>query len=265
MPTVSIDGIKLHYIDTGGDHTPVLLVPAFPFNSQMWEPQIESLSERFRLIAPDLQGFGRSDAPDDRSRYSMDSYADQLNELLDHLSLDRVVLCGLSMGGYIAFAFIRRYVERARALVLADTRAEADAPDGRDKRSAQQAQVQAEGVEGVIETLATALLAEATQEKKQDVVERVKQLMFNPAAGFIGALEAMKNRPDSTDLLSKITVPTLVIVGENDRVTPPEAARKIHEHIGRSRLVVVPEAGHLSNLEAPEAFNGALAEFLNTV
>jgi pimeloyl-ACP methyl ester carboxylesterase len=125
--------------------------------------------------------------------------------------------------------------------------------------------VRDEGTAPLIDVLPGALLGEATLQKKPDVVARVKEIMVeNPAAGFIGALESMKQRIDSTDDLTGIDVPTLVIVGEHDGVTPPEAARKLHEHIGGSRLVVIPEAGHLSSLEAPEAFNGALAEFLGS-
>ncbi len=263
MAIATVDGTRINYLDSGGQGTPVLLVHAFPLNGEMWEPQIEALGERFRFIAPDLTGFGGSDVPEDRATYTMDGYADQLRGLLDELGIDKVALTGLSMGGYIAFAFLRKYRERVAALVLADTRAEADPPEGIEKRTNQQNQVEAEGTAGLIDVLAGALLGAPTSEKKPDVVERVKGLMDNPAAGFIGALESMKNRPDSTDDLAKINVPTLVIVGENDKVTPPDAARKIHEHVGGSRLVVIPEAGHLSNLEAPEAFNGALAEFLS--
>ena len=263
MPTVTADGTKINYTDTGGDATPVVLLHAFPLNSKMWEPQIEALSDRFRFIAPDLKGFGGSDAPEDTSTYSMDSYADQVAAVLDDLGLDKVVVAGLSMGGYIAFAFLRRHRDRVSALVLADTRAEADPPEGIEKRTNQQGMVRNEGTAGLIEALSGALLGEATREKKPDVVQKVKELMAeNGPSGFIGALEAMKGRPDSSDELTSIDVPTLVIVGEHDGVTPPDAARKIHEHVGGSRLVVIPEAGHLSNLEAPEAFNGALGEFL---
>jgi pimeloyl-ACP methyl ester carboxylesterase len=195
----------------------------------------------------------------------MDSYADDAAAVLDELGIDKAVLVGLSIGGYIAFAFLRRHADRVSALVLADTKAEADPPEGKEKRTNQQAQVRSEGTATLIEGLTGALLAEPTREKKPDVVETVKKLMDNPPAGFVGALEAMKNRPDSSAELSSIGVPTLVIVGENDGVTPPDAARKLHEHIGGSRLVVIPEAGHLSNLEAPEAFTGALAEFLGSL
>jgi 3-oxoadipate enol-lactonase len=265
MPTATVNGVEINYTDTGGSGTPVLLLHAFPLASEMWESQIESLGDRFRFIAPDLKGFGGSSAPEDRSEYSMDSYADEVAGLLDDIGVEKVTLAGLSMGGYIALAFLRRHGDRVAALVLADSRAEADPPAGIEKRSGQQELVGREGTAGLIEALVGALLGEATREKKPEVVERAKTLMDNPAAGFIGALEAMKGRPDSTGDLAGISVPTLIIVGENDGVTPPEASRKMHEHIGGSRLVVIPEAGHLSNIEAPEAFNGALAEFLTSL
>jgi pimeloyl-ACP methyl ester carboxylesterase len=166
------------------------------------------------------------------------------------------------MGGYVTFAFLRRHRDAIAALVLADTRAEADPPEGKERRSAQQVQVREQGTAGLIEGMTGALLGEATREHKPQVVARAKELMDNSPAGFIGALEAMKNRPDSSGDLAGIAVPTLVIVGENDGVTPPEASRKIHEYVGGSRLVLLPEAGHLSNLEAPEAFTNALDEFL---
>jgi pimeloyl-ACP methyl ester carboxylesterase len=228
----------------------------------MWQQQIESLGSRFRVIAPDLKGFGGSDAPSGESDYSMDGYARDLKGLLDEVGIDKAVLVGLSMGGYVAFAFLRLYPDSVRALVLADTRAEADPPEGKERRSAQQAQVREQGTAALIESLAGALLGEATRTSRPEVVERAKELMDNPGAGFIGALEAMKGRPDSSGELARIAVPTLVIVGENDGVTPPEASRKMHEHIGGSRLVVLPGVGHLSNLESPAEFTSALEDFL---
>ena len=265
MPQATVNGQQLAYGDTGGDGPVVLLVHAFPFNSTMWQPQVDALGDRYRLITPDLTGFGGSDAPEDRSSYTMDAWADQLAGLLDHLGLDKVVLGGLSMGGYASFAFLRRHRERVSALILADTRAEADPPEGIEKRTNQQGMVEREGTSGLIDALVGALLSEDTRTNKPDVVDHVRKAMDNPAAGFIGALEAMKGRPDSSDELASIDVPTLVIVGENDGVTPPDAARKIHEHVGGSRLVTIPSAGHISNLESPEAFNSAVAEFLGNL
>ena len=264
MPKVTSGDVSINYSDTG-DGIPVLLVHAFPLNSRMWEPQIDALSDRFRLIAPDLRGFGASDAPEDRSKYAVDAFADDLKAVLDDAGVGEAVVCGLSLGGYIAFAFLRKYRSMVKALVLADTRPEADAPENITKRSGQQELVANEGTAGLIEALSGALLGEPTREKKPDVVTHAKELMDNPPQGFIGALEAMKQRPDSSGELAAIDVPTLIVVGENDGVTPPDLSRNMHEHIGGSTLVVIPEAGHLASLEAPEAFNGALAEFLGTV
>jgi 3-oxoadipate enol-lactonase len=262
MPTVTTNGIKMNYVDTGGEGTPVLLVHGFPFNLKMWQPQIDALGDRWRLIAPDLKGAGESEGPDEPGRYTMDSYADELNGLLDELEIDKCVLAGLSMGGYIAFAFLRKYPERVVALVLADTRAEADPPEGVEKRTKQQEQIRGEGTAGIVDALTGALLSDTTKEKRPDVVQTLRDVMDNPARSYLGELEAMKTRPDSSDGLTSISVPTLIIVGEDDAITPPEASRKMHEHIGGSKLVVLPEAGHVSNLEVPDAFNGALAEFL---
>ncbi len=264
MPTVTANGSRVHYIDSGGGGTPVLLVHAFPLNAGMWQPQIDSLGGRFRLLAPDLKGFGSSEAPEEMTDYSVDAYADDLRGFLVALGLERVVLVGLSLGGYIALAFLRRHPEVVTALVLADSRAEADATEGKERRTAQQGQVREQGTAGLIESLAGALLAASTREKNPQIVDHAKRLMDNSPQGFISALEAMKNRPDSTEGLVKITVPTLILVGKNDAVTPPEASRKMHERVRGSHLVVLPDAGHLSNLEAPEAFNRALEEFLST-
>ena len=262
MPSVDSNGTRINYYDAGGSGTPVLFLHAFPFHSGQWEPQLQALGEAHRAITLDLRGFGGSDAPEDRSAYTMESYAGDAVAVLDDASVDKAVVVGLSMGGYIAFELWRRDRDRIAALVLADTRAESDPPEGIQKRSGQQELVSNEGTGGLIEALSGALLSTKTRESKPDVVQRAKELMDNPAAGFIGALEAMKKRPDSTGELTGIDVPTLVLVGEEDGVTPPDAARKIHEHVGGSKLVVVPEAGHISNLEAPDEFNGALADFL---
>ena len=262
MPSFTSTRTALAYLDTGRDGTPLVLLHGWPLSSRMWEPQIEFFGEAFRVVAPDLKGFGASDAPDDPKSYSMDGYADDVAALLDELGLPEVVLGGLSMGGYVCFAFLRRHAGRARALVLADTRAVPDTPEGARVRSAQQEQVAERGPGPLADSLIDTLLSESTRARKPDVVERVRKLMDQPAAGYIGALEAMKARPDSTPDLTRIAIPTLIIVGEEDRVTPPESARSMHEHIGGSQLAVIPEAGHLSNLEAPQAFNEALAGFL---
>jgi len=229
----------------------------------MWAPQLEHLSLRHRVIAPDFLGFGGSDAPDSMSRYTMLGFADLLAGLLDRLGLDRVTLAGLSMGGYVAFAFLRQYAERVTALVLADTRAAADTHEAFERRTDQQDQVARIGTTALIETLLGGLLSDHTRATRLDLVEQVRRLMANPAAGYIGALEAMKHRPDSTDELGRISVPTLVVVGEDDALSPPDVARDMHERITRSELALLPRAGHLSNVEAAEEFNAAVGRFLS--
>jgi 3-oxoadipate enol-lactonase len=265
MPSVSIRGTNVHYrqAGAGGAGPAVVLVHAFPLHSGMWDPQFGTLAGRYALVAPDLTGFGASDAPDDPAAYSMDGYADELAGLLDELGLDRVVLGGVSMGGYVAFAFLRRHRARVGALVLADTRPGPDTPEVAERRTKQQRQVAEEGTGPVIEAQLGVLLSDHTRRERPDVVDQTRRLMAaNPPAGFVGALEAMKRRPDSTAELAAIEVPTLVVVGEEDPVTPLDVAEDMTGRIPDARLVVVPRAGHLSSLEAPEAFNDAVGAFL---
>lgn len=262
MPTVTERGVTINYSDTGGGGAPVILVHGFPFDSSIWAPQIEALGDRYRVIAPDLMGFGASDAPDDPYAYSMAVFGDQIRAVVDDAGVRSVVLCGLSMGGYVCLDLWRRHRDVVEGLVLADTRAEPDTPDAIQKRSDQQDLIRAEGTRRFARTLIGGLLSE-TSRSRRDVTNRALAAMENPAQGYIGALEAMKARPDSTPDLVTIDVPALIVVGEHDTITPPEAARTMHEHIGGSQLVVMPEAGHVSNLEAPEAFNRALAGFVD--
>jgi pimeloyl-ACP methyl ester carboxylesterase len=263
MSSVDVNGVRIGYEDTAGSGTPVVLIHAFPFSARMWAAQIEGLADRARVITVDLRGFGHSEAPEDRTAYSMAAFAGDVKGAIDDIGIDRAVLCGLSMGGYVCFEFWRTYREAVAGLILADTRAEADSPQAIENRSSQQQQVAEKGVDGLADGLTTALLSDATRANKPDVVARARAIMDQSASGYIGALEAMKNRPDSTPDLIGITVPCLVIVGEDDGLTPPAMARKIHEHIGGSQMVVIPEAGHLSNLEDPQTFNGALTDFLS--
>jgi 3-oxoadipate enol-lactonase len=272
VPFAEVDGVRLHYLDgrsrgtgphAGTGEPAVVLLHAFPLHAGMWAPQIEALSASRRVIAPDLLGFGGSEAPESMYRYTMLGYADLVAGLLDHLGLERVVLAGLSMGGYVALAFMREHAHRVAGLILADTRAGADTTAVFDRRTDQQDQVARIGTTALIETLLAGLLSDHTRATRLDLVEQVRRLMANPPAGFIGALEAMKHRPDATAELAAITVPTLVIVGEEDAASPPEVAREMQERIPESELAVLAGAGHLSNLEATEAFNAAVAGFLD--
>ena len=262
MPTITRDGLNLSYLDSEGTGAAVVLLHAFPLRCAMWGPQIAELGEDFRVLAPDLMGFGSSDAPDDPSAYSMDRYADDVALVLDHAGVQSAVACGLSMGGYVSLAFLRRHPERLAGLVLADTKGEADDEETRARRTAQQDKIRSAGARAVTDPMTTSLLGRTTLETNPGIVQRVRHLMDNPGPGLIGALEAMKNRSDSTPDLGAVRVPSLVIVGEEDEIAPPDAARRLHEHIRGSRLDILPEAGHLSNLETAADFNQALGSFL---
>lgn len=262
MPEVTIDGRNVHYLDQGVGTLALVLLHAFPLRAGMWTDQIEALTPRTRVVAPDLLGFGGTEAPDDPTAYSVDVWADQVAGLLDHLGLGRVVLGGLSMGGYAAFAFVRRHRKRLAGLVLADTRPGPDSPEVADRRRAQADQVARHGTAELRGALLEGLLGEHTRAHRPDVVTAARALTDNPPAGFIGALGALRTRPDSTPDLAGITVPTLVVVGDGDTLSPPDVARDMHAAIPGSTLTVVPQAGHLSNIEAPEAFNRAISAFL---
>lgn len=259
MPTATIGGRRVHWLEAGAGEPTLVLVHAFPLHAGMWAPQLEALAHRCRVVAPDLLGFGGTDAPDDPDIYSVEGWADQIAGLLDHLGLDRVVLGGLSMGGYAAFAFLVRHRRRLAGLILADTRPGPDTAEVAERRAAQAHQVAEEGTDRLVDTLLQGLLGESTRTERPDLVAATRRLMDdNPAAGFIGALSAMRRRPDSTPELASIEVPTLVVVGDEDALSPPAVAGDMAGAIPGASLAVLPGAGHLSNLEAPEAFSVAV-------
>lgn len=262
MPFAEIDGARLHYLDVGaGD--PLVLLHAFPLHSAMWAPQIACLSSNHRVVAPDLLGFGASDAPAEPAAYTMRRYADDLATLLRHLGIARAVVGGLSMGGYVTFSFLRHHAGMVAALVLADTRAASDTPEVFERRSRQQSEVARDGTAALVEAQLGALLTGATHADRPALIDQIRSIMSaNSPAGVVGGLEAMKHRPDVTADLAAVALPTLVLVGEDDATSPPDEVRSWQEAIPGSRLVVLPRAGHLSNLEAPDEFNAAVVDFL---
>ena len=254
-----VGDIEIAY-EEAGIGLPVLWVHAFPCNRAFWAPQTRALLDHARCIAPDLRGFGGSTVS---GPWSMDQYADDLAGLLDVIGVRQAVIAGLSMGGYIAFAFWRRHRERVRALVLADTRAGADSEETRAKRVATIALARERGPGAVADAQITGLVGKTTRERHPDVVEHLHQILSTaPMEGICGAADAMLSRPDSTPTLATIDVPTLVVVGEEDAITPVKEARQMHEAIRGSRLEVIPGAGHASSFERPAAFNHLISEFL---
>lgn len=255
----TMNGIALGY-DLAGSGEAVLFLHAFPLNRQMWAAQVQALHGRARTFAVDFRGSGESNAPP--GPYSMETFADDVLTLARALGVTHAAVVGLSMGGYVAFRLIDRAPEFVRALVLADTRAEADSPEGRTRRLALAERVEREGMPAMREFI-QGLVGPTTRQTRPEVAAEVERIIARPDPRAVAhTLRALADRPDSRPLLGKITVPTLVLVGEEDTLTPPDRARVIAGGIPRARLVIIPRSGHLSNLEASDAFNREVVNFL---
>ncbi len=258
--TEKYDDFTMAYQDTC-DQQVLLLIHGFPLDSAMWELQLQDLAEVARVIAPDLRGHGRSDSVP--GPYSMKLFSDDIAGLLDFLNISQpIVVCGLSMGGYIALDFYRRYPERVAGLILTATRAAADSEEGKAGRDKAVATVESGGTESIVSGMLPKLMAPESYED-DELVDFVKEIMEGTSVeGVIGALHAMRDRPDSTPTLSKIAVPTLIIHGENDQIIPIVEAEAMYRAIEEAEMVVVEQAGHLPNLEQPDVFNDAVIDFL---
>jgi len=240
----------------------LVLLHAFPLNAHMWEPQLALADDGWRIIAPHLRGFGGSGEP--QPQISMDDYADDVVGLLGALHVENAVVVGLSMGGYAAFALMRRAPQAVRALVLADTRPESDTTQAREGRRALLAVLAEGGPAAVADRMLPNLLSERTRQHRPAVAARVRSLVLeNSSAAIAGAIHALMTREDATGLLDTIGVPTLIVTGSEDSVTPTSVGEEMHQRIAGSSFVTIPDAGHLSSLEQPSAFNAALVGFLN--
>jgi len=260
---VHVNGITLAYEDRGTG-LPVVFLHAFPLNRTMWGAQQRALSTRYRIITVDLRGHGESDAP--LWHYTLDQAADDVRGLLDHLSIPHAVFVGLSMGGYILFAFYRKYVGRVTGLVLADTRAQADTAEGREGRFQMAQTAYKNGAGAVADVMIPKLLNPTTVHTRPDLVQAVRTMIEgNQISGIAGDLMAMAERPDSTPLLRRIACPVQIIVGEQDIATPPSDAKLMADEIPGGRLAVIPQAAHLANLEQPEVFNRIVGSFLDDI
>jgi len=255
-----INGVTVGYTDQGNG-TPLVFIHAFPLSKTMWQPQVDTLQDTYRVITLDLGGHGESDIV--LWHDSLDDYAKQVIHLLDHLGIAQAVFVGLSMGGYTLFSIYRNYANRVKAMVLADTRAPADSEEQKAGRQSMAEVAFKDGASAIADLMLSKLLAPSTMEHRPEMVEQVRQMILQTStAGIVVDLVAMAARPDSTDLLPTITCPTLVIVGEDDQATPVAESQYLAQRISGSTFVTIPQAGHLSNFEQPAAFNQALETFL---
>jgi 3-oxoadipate enol-lactonase len=269
--------------DGTGERGTVVFIHGFPFDGSLWELQLEGLPAGWIGLAPDLRGFGRSPmggrdelvggsrvggriARRDEPVLTMDRLADDVADVVATVGGGPVVVCGLSMGGYVAFSLWRRHPGLVRALVLADTRAEADSDEGRENRMRMAQIARDSGPGAIAAAMLPSLLSDRTLDQRPEVALRVREMMTGTSAEtLVAALAGMAARRDSVSDLPGMDVPAMVLVGEEDRLTPPDAARAMAQRLPRARLEVIPGTGHVSNLEDPAAFNALLAGFLDSI
>lgn len=257
----TLNGIRLAW-DDQGQGVPLVLLHGFPFSRWMWRPQVAALARGHRVITPDFRGFGESGGLIE----SLAQLAEDVHALVEHLGIARFVLGGFSMGGYVAFRYLGRHADRLAGLMLLDTRAEADTEEGRRRRYAGIERIRAEGPQGFLDDFAGLVISPRTPKSQPEILAEVRRLMEGARPDALAAgLRAMAERPDSTPLLRAVSVPALVLVGEDDKATPVESSRTMAAAIPGAQLVIIPGAGHVSNVEQPDAFNTALGMFLRRI
>ncbi len=258
-----INGLTINYEVAGPtDKMSIVFIHGFPFSHAMWQPQVETFSSDFQIVTYDIRGHGDSDVGD--GQYLIEFFVDDLFGLLDHLMIRRAIVCGMSMGGYIALRAIERNPDRFAGLVLADTRSEADTNEGKLKRAATIGTIRNEGVEVFAEGFLKAVFTPESFQSKPETVEFIRGIILKTSpVGLIGSLIALAARTDTSPSLPNIKVPTLIIVGELDTLTPPSAAQAMKVRIPNAELATIRNAGHMSNLENHEDFNQTLRKYLS--
>lgn len=248
---------------TSGDESkqPIIFVHGFPYDHTMWDKQVEYLQNDYYCITYDIRGLGGSVIGD--GQYTMESYVDDFLEIISKLKLHKPVLCSLSMGGYMAFRAVERSQDTFSSLILCDTKAEADSDEGKLARANKIKQINEEGIEAFVNGFVPTCFAESTINNKSELFNSILiKCKTNDPIGVKGALIAMLSRTDTTSYLSRINIPTLLIVGEEDVLTPPETMELISSKIDNSEFVIIPEVGHMTPIENPAAVNEAIGSFL---
>jgi 3-oxoadipate enol-lactonase len=261
MPRLRTADMSWNVVEQG-DGPPLLLVHGFPLDHTMWRGQIQTLSDICRVIAPDLRGFGASSVS--TATVTMARMADDLADLLDALDIQEpITFCGLSMGGYIAWSFYRRHRSRLARLVLCDTRAQADSPEAARVRRESADRVLVEGPAFLADAMLDRLFAPETRTEAPEILEATRRTILNTAPeGIAAALRGMAERPDETDLLPEIDVPTLVVCGQHDAISTVQEMCGIATRIPSARFAQIPAAGHMAPLENPRQVNDAIRKFV---
>ncbi len=257
---VNVRGVELE-VEDHGEGVPVVLLHGFPLSAAMWTPVRTALEQAARVITPDQRGFGGSDKP--TAGYAMAELAADALALADALGLDRFVLGGHSMGGYVALRVAAERRERLAGLILVDTRAEADTPEGRARRDAGIARIRSGDVDGFLDEFVANLAGPSTKARAPRLLEEMRAIAADAAPeALAGCLAGMRDRPDSAEILASLDVPSLVVVGQEDTLTPPASSRAVAAALPRCRLVEIPSAGHTPPMERPIPTAEAMLAFL---
>ncbi len=258
---ITVNNIIVSYTDEGPENAPVIIfVHGFPFQKETWNKQIELLSENYRVIAYDVRGHRNTQCGTED--FSIELFVKDLLSLMDTLEIKKTVLCGLSMGGYIALNAIENYPHRFEALILCDTSCTADSPEAKEKRIKAIESIRENGIEKFADDSIKNFFAPESLIRKKELIAEVRDIMINTTEeSLIKTLLALSRRMETCSTLSKIKVPVLILVGEDDIITPPKVAQFMHENINGSVISIIENAGHLSNLENPNQFNEQLNKF----
>jgi pimeloyl-ACP methyl ester carboxylesterase len=256
--------LELSYDDLGEGDIPVIFLHGFPFDKSMWKAQLEFLKSSFRVIALDIRGFGKS--TDEKSELSIDMFANDLKDFMDKLDVEKAVICGLSMGGFIALNALKKFPQRFDALILCDTQCIADTEEVKANRYKTIEEINAKGADDFKDGFIKKVFHIDSLANKKNVVKQVREVVFANSEDVIkNGLVALAERLETCSFLSEITIPTLIICGREDEVTPLEQSQSMNESIHGSTLKVIDNAGHVSNLEHPDEFNRYLHDFLTTI
>ncbi len=262
--TIAINNFNLSYNDVGEGSLPIIFLHGFPFDKTMWQAQLDFLKPSYRLISLDIRGFGKS--KDENSSLSMDLFGEDLITFMDKLNLDKVIICGLSMGGFIALNALKRFPERFEALILCDTQCIADTIEVKEKRYKIIDEIGVNGVTEFNEGFIKSVFHKNSLSQKKALVEKLGAVVFSNSPHIITmGLTALAERSETCSTLSEIAIPTLIICGREDEVTPLAQSEFLHANINGSTLRVIDYAGHVSNLEQPQEFNKHLLDFLTNL
>ncbi|MBP6512021.1 MAG: alpha/beta fold hydrolase [Bacteroidia bacterium] len=261
---IDVNDIKVCYDDCGKGEIPIIFIHGFPFDKLMWQPQLDLFGKNYRVIAYDIRGFGKSTIGS--AQGSINLFADDLVKFMDGLEIKKAIVCGLSMGGYILLNAIIRYPQRFDAIILSDTQCIADSFEAKEKRKKAISQIVAGKINDFALGFIANIFSDETKKTKGDVVEKIKRTILSTRAEAVTAtLSVLAERQDLCSSISQIEVPTLIICGEQDIVTPVEQAEFLHDTIPNSQLKIIENAGHMSNLEKPDEFNMHIVEFLSGI